>query len=303
MTNDELLAGFLDRSLTEDELLEFEALRSAQPEFAQSVDKMLTVEGLLAKGAPRVAIPTEFLNGVEQAVSAKIVSGAAATTAGSFAGLSGSTIAWIAGAGAALVGATAIYLSTQSSTKEELSAPAKPTVELRSSEPEFQAKSAQPSGNPSVVAMPSSSINRQPSISAAPAAVTQERQARVVRPDDADATTHNPNRALDNLLRDFELCKLQHDNVRCAQISLAIGRTLLQNGNNTGSLEYLTQSLQFAKNSRIVKYQIDALGELGLVNLNMGRTGDARKMLQEAVTLGNANGVAVDRWTKLLNDL
>ena len=34
MTKDELLAGFLDRSLSEDQMLEFQARRSADPEFA-----------------------------------------------------------------------------------------------------------------------------------------------------------------------------------------------------------------------------------------------------------------------------
>lgn len=303
MTNDQLLAGFLDRSLTEEELLQFESLRNAQPEFAQSVDKMVAVEGLLAKGAPKVAIPVDFLNTVEQAVSAKIVSGVAATSAGMLGGLSGSTMAWIAGVGATLVGATAIYLTSQNPGTTVPVVSSTPSIGVRTTEQQIQNKAANPAKTLETQNANPTAVGKQIAISAPPAAVAPVRQSRTARPENADATAQNPDRALDNLMRDFELCKLQNDNVRCAQISLAIGRTLRQNGNNSGSMEYLNQSLAFAKNSRIVKYQIDALGELGVANMNLGRNTDARKMLQEAVTLGNANGVGVDRWTQLLNDL
>ena len=43
MTNDELLAGFLDRSLNEDQLLEFESRKSAVSDFAQQADAMIRV--------------------------------------------------------------------------------------------------------------------------------------------------------------------------------------------------------------------------------------------------------------------
>ncbi|NQW29374.1 MAG: hypothetical protein HQ472_02535 [Ignavibacteria bacterium] len=303
MTNDELLAGFLDRSLTEEELLQFETQRNSQPEFAQSVDSMLTVEGLLTKGAPTVAIPVAFLHGVEQTVTAKIASGAATSAAGVGGGLSGTAMAWMAGLGVAIVGTTAVYFSTQSSNTPQVIAPQHSTqksvpVTVPARGIEIDSKATIESKTPEIQTPATKQVN----IGAAPIASTV-RPVRTARPDNADATAQNPDRALDNLMRDFEQCKLQNDNVRCAQISLAIGRTLRENGNTSGSVTFLNQSLTFAKNSRIVKYQIDALGELGLVALNERHNADARKFLQQAVDLGNANAINVDKWSQIMLDL
>ena len=112
MTNDDtLLAGFLDRSLSEDQLLELEARKASSPEFAHQFSNMLTLEGMLAKAAPSIAVPAHFLNAVENSVAAKVLVGGA-TSGGFLSGLS-SAWSWFGGAALALVTAGAVYYYTQ----------------------------------------------------------------------------------------------------------------------------------------------------------------------------------------------
>ena len=110
MTNQELLAGFLDRSLSEDQLLEFEQRQLESPEFAQEVREMLTVENLLTDSAPKVRLPLEFLAMVESSVAAQIIAGAA--TGGILGTLAKFGWGWIVGGTtAAVVGGTALYVA------------------------------------------------------------------------------------------------------------------------------------------------------------------------------------------------
>ena len=53
MTNEELLAGFLDRSLSEDQLVDLETRRAADPTFDRDVREMVAVEDVLLAAEER----------------------------------------------------------------------------------------------------------------------------------------------------------------------------------------------------------------------------------------------------------
>ena len=88
MTNEELMAGFLDRSLSEDELLELERRQEASPELARELRELVTVEGLLLTAAPIAMAPTDFLHSVENTVAAKVAAGSSMSSAGIFSTMS-----------------------------------------------------------------------------------------------------------------------------------------------------------------------------------------------------------------------
>ena len=114
MTNHELLAGFLDRSLSEDQLLEFEARQLADPAFAHEVKEMLTVERLLQQEPPRVDYPVGFLATIESNIAAKVAVGAAG--GGLLGFLAHNAWTWIVGGtAAAAISGGALYFATRDS--------------------------------------------------------------------------------------------------------------------------------------------------------------------------------------------
>jgi len=127
MTNEELLSGFLDRTLSEDHLLELEARTAASPEFAREVNEMITLESRIKRAAPSVLFPTAFLAAVEHTVASSIASSTVVSAGAVAAGVS----AWLPIAGAAivgLVGAGAVWYysgsnETASSTPQPVVAP------------------------------------------------------------------------------------------------------------------------------------------------------------------------------------
>lgn len=109
MTNDDLLAGFLDRSLSEDQLLELEARRASSPEFAQELQNLINLEASLPTARPAAVAPAAFLATVENAIAANLATTVATGAAG--AGLSWISIAGISAAVVAAGVATTLWLT------------------------------------------------------------------------------------------------------------------------------------------------------------------------------------------------
>ncbi|MCU0330971.1 MAG: hypothetical protein MUC47_08345 [Candidatus Kapabacteria bacterium] len=121
MTNDELLAGFLDRSLSEDQLLELEARRASSPEFAQELQNLINLEASLPAARPAAAAPAAFLATVENAIAANLATTVATGAAG--AGLSWLSIAGISAAVVAAGVATTLWLTQPAEPAHTVTAP------------------------------------------------------------------------------------------------------------------------------------------------------------------------------------
>lgn len=286
MTNHELLAGFLDRSLSEDQLLEFEARQVADPTFAQEVKEMLTVERLLQQDPPRVDYPVGFLTTIESNIAAKIAVGAA--SGGLLGFLAHSTWTWIVGGTAAVaISGGALYLATQNDepasqppAQERIqSAPVRPMVE----QPVLNEQTSDVA--PSVVSTP------------APAAPIAERPITI------DAKTTAPDPVLKQLIAEYEQCNTTSDHVRCAQYALLLGRRFRTDGDAVEARTYLVSAVRHAQTVRLVDYEMDAHGELGLLAKSRGDLDGATRSFERAIEIGRTHKRNVVRWTQELEAL
>lgn len=281
MTNQELLAGFLDRSLNEDQLLEFEQRQLDSPEFAQEVREMLTVEHLLTDSAPRVSFPIEFLSKVESSVAAQIIAGAA--TGGILGTLAKFGWGWIVGGTtAAVVGGTALYVAaTRSDDVQPAPRPAKVISVPKTTTPPVieQAPVAEPTPAPAPVVV------------------------REVSKVDVSVKATPTSSAVDQLRADYETCSTANDRVRCAQIALQIGRKLRQTQRSSEAETYLTSAVAHARAARLAQFEVDALGELGLVMAERGDVQQAASYFQKAIDRGQSARIVTTTWSTALENL
>lgn len=294
MTNDELLAGFLDSSLSPEQLQEFEARKAADPSFADEVDNMTTVEELLAKTESNATAPIGFLSSVEASVLAKI----ALVSAGA-AGI-GYTLSnlwmWVVGASVAVVGGGAVYIVMNSATKNPAdSNPVQhPTINKHIESPQIQSPLAEPTTQEkaNTVSNPQSQQNRLHS---------KPEQEHVQQADQsATAEANSPSSTLMSLENDYARCAEGGRSVQCAQIALQIGQVYQQKGNTAKALEFFNAAYDHAKKTRIVQYQVKALGALGLVAAEANNHSEARRYLNEAIELAKANGIDAEQYVEAL---
>lgn len=275
MTNQELLSGFLDRSLSEDQLLEFEKRQLESPEFAQEVREMLTVEDLLADSAPRVRYPIEFLASVESSVAAKVVAGAAA--AGILGTLAKSVWAWVASGAAVAVTGGAIYYATQQAP-ESASTPAPVTVKS------------------TTVTTPAA-----PQVDNPVETTPEPLQIKEVTRVDVDAKATTTNSVMDQLRADYESCAIGKDPVRCSQLALQLGRKYRQVGQGAEAQRYLQAAVDNARSARLAQFEIDGLGELGLLAKSRGNVADAKSFFERAVERAGSARLTAPRWQNELD--
>ncbi|MFM8771446.1 MAG: hypothetical protein ACKOE4_05415 [Candidatus Kapaibacterium sp.] len=279
MTNQELLAGFLDRSLSEDQLLEFEQRQLDSPEFAQEVREMLTVEHLLADSAPKVRLPIEFLAKVESSVAAQIIAGAA--TGGILGTLAKFGWGWIVGGTtAAVVGGTALYVA------------ATRTDDVQPDPRPARIMSAPKTTTPPV-------IEQTTIAEPAPAPVVVREVSKV----DVSVKATPTSSAVDQLRADYETCSTANDRVRCAQIALQIGRKLRQTQRSSEAETYLTSAVTHARAARLTQFEVDALGELGLLMVERGDVQQAASYFQKAIDRGQSARIVTTTWSTALENL
>ena len=276
MTNQELLLGFLDRSLSEDQLLEFEKRQQESPEFEQEVREMLTVEGLLTESAPRVRYPIEFLASVESSVAAKVVAGAAA--AGILGTLTKSVWAWIASGAAVAVTGGAIYYASQH-TAELAPVPA-------------------PAARTTAVTPPPAAAPEPPAVMD-PEPVAVKNVTRV----DVDAKATATNSVVDQLRADYESCAIGKDPVRCSQLALQLGRKYRQVGQGTEAQRFLQAAVENARAARLAQFEVDALGELGLLAKSRSNLSEARGFFERAVERATSARLTTTKWQTELEQL
>jgi anti-sigma factor RsiW len=85
MNNDELLAMYLDGTLSEGQRTDFDRLLQTSPTFAQEVREILTIQGMLFEPALDDAQTSAFLRTVEDNLATAVIAAGAAATAGTVA--------------------------------------------------------------------------------------------------------------------------------------------------------------------------------------------------------------------------
>lgn len=298
MTNEELMAGFLDRSLSEDELLELERRQEASPELARELRELVTVEGLLLTAAPLAMAPTDFLHSVENTVAAKVAAASSAPSAGILSTMSVSW-GWVAAAATALIGTTAaVIMLNNSSRLNEQPAPA--TSGPAAIEQHVSADPA-PSAQ-SHDAAPEIRVESHEQIATNDVA---EQVAPSTPPRDGVGlgTAENPSPTLAKLIGEYDACRNSGDMTRCIQLGISIGDKARKEHLYGMGEQYLRDALEAATQKHIAEYQVRALGNLGLLARDKGEVSEAKDMLTKAVTLGQQNNLDVYRWSDHLNAL
>ncbi len=302
MTNDELLAGFLDRSLSEDGLLEFEARQTASPEFAQTVREMLAVESVLRTATPVIAIPTAFLQDVENTVAERVIS--ATSSKGILSGLS-SIWTWIGGAALVAVGIGTYSLYRGPATSNQpMADPATRQQQVIVATKIEDEPAVLP--EPSTTSQPATAIVKQnderpdmKSVTPTPEPIAVNKQPAPVSLD-----AISPASTLENLKKDYNAAISADNDVQGAQIALEIGRHLSSRMKNYDESErYLRLALTHARGVRVPQYEVDALGELGLLAKERGNMTEAAGLLKQAVSTGNASGIGTKKYAAALESL
>lgn len=310
MTNDELLAGFLDRSLSEDGLLEFEARQTASPEFAQTVREMLAVESVLRTATPVIAIPTPFLREVENTVAERVIS--ATSSKGILSGLS-SIWTWIGAAALVAVGIGTYSLyrgpATSSQPMADPAGRKQQVIVATKIEDEpavLPAPATTPARNEQVTAIVKQNDDRSEMKSATPVpepiAVNKPPITTTASP--VSLGVDNPASTLFNLKKDYNAAISTDNDVQGAQIALEIGRHLSSKMKDYDESErYLRLALIHARSVRVPQYEVDALGELGLLAKERGNMAEAAGLLKQAVSAGNASGIGTRKYSAALESL
>lgn len=285
MTNEELLAGFLDRSLSEDQLVDLEARRAADPTFDQDVREMVAVEDVLLTAAPVTVVPTDFLARVEDTMAAKVAAGSSVST-GVYAVLK------TAGVAIATVGtAIGIYVASQR-TEHVATQPSQPI----SNAP------AVTTAPPSTSSVESTQTTRVSESRSTPIASRVDEQPSA--DGSANAYASASTSLVDRLLAQYASCKQQNDNMRCTQLALNIGSQYRKQGEYQMATTYFNEALASARSLRVVQYEVEALGNIGLLNLDRGNTTVAATYLRSAIERANGiDGVNVDAYRRALSGL
>lgn len=297
MTNDDtLLAGFLDRSLSEDQLLELEARKAASPEFAHQFSNMLTLETMLASATPKAAIPAHFLASVENAVAAKVLVGGA-SAGGLLSGLS-SMWTWLGGSALALVTAGSVYYYNQPT--------AVATVETKPEVTDVQTTLIEPSPTVAEPTVPESQPVAVPS-STVPA-TTRNSVNPATKSDLASSSTNemnsvSPEAALAVTVKEFDAHVAAADHLNATLKAIMIGRTYRSTNDLGRSEDYFAKAVVHARKAKLAEQEITALGEQAVTVAARGNETQARLLLNQAILRGSQTGIDVSVWTQKLKDL
>lgn len=311
-TQEELIAGFLDRSLSEEDLLELDNQIKANPSLRQEISELQKVEQLLKHSALPVVIPIAYVRSVEDSVAASYSSASSITTASGTAGFTGGGIITSLAIGMVAVGAVvAIWIASTSDNTMQIpvenpvgavtsqeKVPTSPVPGMEEAAPDVPMALTSTEGI-------SKKIVSTKSVSAQELPIVTPELAVNRQPHLGDADAVNPPSSLDKLAGDLQKCRSNGELLRCAQLGLRLASEYRKNGNLTAADATARQSLADARAVRVSNYEMDALGELALVCRDQGNMSEARRLFEQAIATGLNAGLSTLRWKnhlEVLND-
>lgn len=275
MTNDELLSGFLDRSLSEDELLDFEARKAASPDFAREAQHLVALESMLATHQPATAAPTQFLASVEDRLAAAITAPAAATAAANAPSMP--IGAWIAIAATGLVATGALVVALMSGQPDAAAPPAASDVRTEAVSPAAVPPATTTTTDRMAAPAAAPTASSAPTI-AHPAPSVAERATPTDAVNSATARAQQPDPILDRLERRFA----ETTGSRKADYGLQLGRRLAERSPDRAATVF-RQAMATADAERLVQYQVDL--RIALADLRGGT--EARTLLEDALRMAD----------------
>ncbi|HYF03280.1 MAG TPA: tetratricopeptide repeat protein [Patescibacteria group bacterium] len=304
MTNEELLAKYLEDSLSRGERAEFDRLVSSSPEFARDVQELSKIEGLLKSNPGLSAVPAsdDFLASVENLVTDKIHhdkhhSSSTATTFSKI--LSGMWIVPIL----MLIGIGAFFLLRNTDTQVPQQPPVadqpvipqqQPMIPQQQPQPEIQSETSIPE--------PSANQSSIPQIQSEP-----QQPAQVRTPDQVEATvssTQSNDRALyDKTLEKLGTAREKGNRATEAALLKQMGILALRLGNIQEAKMYQRDAIALARSLKLVELEGEAMGEIGLVYKKEGDLGSALDGFKKAIDILKGAGKNPERWEKELKEI
>jgi Tfp pilus assembly protein PilF len=118
-----------------------------------------------------------------------------------------------------------------------------------------------------------------------------------------NAKTTAPDPVVKQLVAEYDLCNASNDHVRCAQYALLLGRRFRSDGNTNDARQYLESAVRHAQTVRLVDYEMDAHGELGLLAKSRADVESASRSFERAIEIGRIHKRSIVRWTQELESL
>jgi hypothetical protein len=120
---------------------------------------------------------------------------------------------------------------------------------------------------------------------------------------DVDAKATATNSVVDQLRADYESCAIGKDPVRCSQLALQLGRKYRQVGQGTEAQRFLQAAVENARAARLAQFEVDALGELGLLAKSRSNLSEARGFFERAVERATSARLTTTKWQTELEQL
>lgn len=308
MTHEELLAGYLENSLSAQQLLELQAVLAADPVLAAEIARLQKLESILAEAQVCPPAPAEVIAEAETSVINKM-NFAPGSRPFVQRGL-GSWILW----GAAVIVLVLLGVGLALVTGNDNVQPVG-TDDVLPRQDHAETKVLPDNAE---APLPANQIHTQKE--QRPDQVKIREHVNAVRPDNdqvqSQVTNHNndterslgldanqPTSALSQLISEYQRCLQQGQEIRCAQLALAIGRQYRKNGDVANALHYLETALSQAESAKTVQQQIQILTELALTNIGAGNTKSAQTFLSKAISLAESKGLPATQQKELLKSL
>lgn len=324
MTNDELLAGLLDNSLTETEHRELSARMAASPQFAEEVREYLAVEEALQKSRPalRPGVPSNLMDLVENSVAASVAAASGAAVVSDTAGRSILSNRIIGGLSLVLLSGAALWYFTSSGSEPTATQPAgNQTIVQQQQTPHTIAPQT-----PSAIAPQNTVANsEQPSVSAsAPVQQQQEQpaaqeQTNTQTNNSAETPAANGSRSMDaktqgqegkarvelaKRMAEYEKSKADGDAIRTMLAASQVGIVQLTLRDFGSSKLYLNEALTLARQLKLAESEATITGQIGLLEKERGNRQEAVSLIEECVNkLRAIDSPELQRWQDELRTL
>lgn len=293
MTHEELLAGYLDNSLTESEKAEFEGLLKTSPEFARDAQELLKIEEFLKEGTAITSpIPEDFLAGVENRVAGRIHHERYHAEGPNVFNKILSAL-WIVPI--ILILGTGAYFLLRSPEKQPAKEQEVVLKDNGNSTVRAPEQQVQPEA-PASVRQPGSAPEQQMPVESEPQGTIRtpaEMQVNVER-----QKSDSEEKALENTRQKLSQARAEGKKATEAALLKQMGMLAFKTGNISEAKNYLHEAIALSHSLRLTQLEAETSGELGIVLKREGNLTDAKEYFTKAIELLKASGQNAERWEK-----
>ncbi|MBI3257981.1 MAG: tetratricopeptide repeat protein [Ignavibacteriae bacterium] len=325
MTNNELLAKMLDGTLTASERTILNAEAAAHPEFANELEQMKRIESILTKSGNRYDIPTPaFLQSVEDEIAQKVrdsrsVKPIPILPPNIFDIKFNWNLLIMACSGLVTIASLGYY----GYNKLYPPAPIVISEQQTAQQPESTTNPLAQSPQISRSNEKSISVARKQSLtihSTENTAIEQSKAivekspnqllaAKETNKDSIDASIASNSNAntltqkIQKTLSELNEKRAAGDKINEMSLRKQVGLLYSQAGSNSEAHKYLSEALEIAKSNNFRQAEGNILGEIGLIEKQMGNMDSAINKLHQAIDILNSSGSPSAKWTKALSNI